>query len=58
MDVELKFLKAFLAMLFSGTLSGQPADADLHSAASQPSLIPPGEAREGRHRSYQYGEIK
>ena len=25
MDVELKFLKAFLAMLFSGTLSGRAA---------------------------------
>lgn len=58
MDVELKFLKAFLAMVFSRTLSGQPADADLRSAASQASLVPPGGAREGRHRSYQYREIK
>lgn len=58
MDVELKFLKAFLAMLLSGTFSGQTADADLCSAASQASLMPPGGAREGRHQSYQYGEMK
>lgn len=41
-DVELRFVKASPVTVFSRSASGQPAEADVQSPASQPSLMPVG----------------